>query len=325
MKPIRWVDLPRPIIALAPMDGVTNRAFRQVVKKLNSSVVLFSEFTSVEGILRSDVARRKISFDPCELPYFVQLFGNKPESFAEVAKIVEDQGASGIDINMGCPAKKIVHSQHGSALMKDPDTACKLIEATRLACSLEVSVKTRLGWQSSDGLIPFAKRLESAGVSLLTIHGRTYSQAFKGQADWQPIYELKKNLQIPVLGNGDVQNYLDGLQRMQNLDGFMIGRSAIGSPWVFQKEIPDLHQRVEMALEHYHLLQKYSSGRAVRVEFRKYLNGYVQGFHGAKEYRQLLMKAESSEEFSQMLEKLLDPTFAITFEAHHFSLQKMTA
>ena len=314
MQYTQWASLPRPIVALAPMDGITNRAFRQIVKKLNPHVILFSEFTSVEGILRSDTARLKIAFDSCELPYFVQLFGNKPESFAAVARLVEAQGVSGIDVNMGCPAKKIVHSQHGSALMKEPDIACRIIEAIRQACSLEVSVKTRLGWQSCEGLIDFGKRLESAGVSLLTIHGRTYSQAFKGQADWQPIYELKKHLNIPVLGNGDVQDYADGLARLGNLDGFMIGRHAIGSPWVFQKEIPSFKQRILIALEHYHLLEKYASGRAARLEFRKYLSGYIEGFHKAKEYRQLLMKAESSQEFCQMLTKLLDPTFLHSFE-----------
>ncbi len=304
-----WANLRRPIVALAPMDGVTNRAFRQVVKKLNPHVILFSEFTSAEGILRSDAAVRKIAFDPCELPYFVQLFGNKPESFAEVAKLVESQGVSGIDVNMGCPAKKIVHSQHGSALMKDPDAACRIIEAIRKACCLEVSVKTRLGWESCKGLIDFGKRLESAGVSLLTIHGRTYSQAFKGLADWQPIYELKKHLNIPVLGNGDVESYQDGLNRLGNLDGFMIGRHAIGAPWVFQKKSPSFQERILIALEHYQLLEEYASGRAARFEFRKYLSGYIQGFHKAKDYRQLLMKAESSEAFCQMLTKLLDPAF----------------
>lgn len=118
--------------------------------------------------------------------------------------------------------------------MKEVGLACQIIESIRAACSLEVSVKTRLGWDNSEQLIPFAKSLESAGVSLLTIHGRTYHQAFRGTANWDPIYELKKHLSIPLIGNGDVLNYTDGMSKLKNLDGFMIGRKAVGNPWVFQ-------------------------------------------------------------------------------------------
>ena len=187
------------------MDGVTNTAYRQIVRKINKQVILFSEFTNVDGLIRSEFVRHRLDYHPAEHPFFMQLFGNNPSSFAQAARIVENRGIMGIDINMGCPSKRIVHSQHGSALMKDVEQACRLVEAIRQACSLEVSVKTRLGWENADHLIAFGKQLQSAGVSLLTIHGRTYRQAFKGEANWEPIYELKKNLTIPVLGNGDGQ------------------------------------------------------------------------------------------------------------------------
>jgi len=177
-----WSEVKRPIVCLAPMDGVTNSAYRQIVRSLSKDVILFSEFTSVDGLVRSEHVRLRLDFEPCEQPFFMQLFGNSPDIFAEASRMVEDRGILGVDINMGCPAKKIVHSQHGSALMQDPDRACRIVEEIRKACSLEVSVKTRLGWKDDKNLIDFAKSLESAGASMLTIHGRTYNQAFKGES-----------------------------------------------------------------------------------------------------------------------------------------------
>ncbi len=303
-----WANFKKPFVCLAPMDGVTNTAYRRIVRNLNKHVILFSEFTNVDGLIRSESVRQRLDYHPAEHPFFMQLFGNNPQSFAEASRIVEGRGMMGIDINMGCPSKKIVHSQHGSALMQDVEMACRLVEAIRKACSLQVSVKTRLGWESAEHLIPFGKRLESAGVSLLTIHGRTYRQAFKGEADWEPIYELKKNLTIPVLGNGDVADYCDGLSRLKNLDGFMIGRKAIGNPWVFQDKRkypnPTLSTRISVAIEHYLLLREIKPERVALKEFRRYLGEYVQGFYQARDYRRILMEASNEAEFIRLMEEL---------------------
>ncbi len=303
-----WSDLKQPYVCLAPMDGVTNTAFRQIVRKISKQVILFSEFTNVDGLIRSEYVRQRLNYHPSEHPFFMQIFGNNPKSFAEAARMIEDRGVMGIDINMGCPAKKVVHSQHGSALMKDVDTACRIVEAVRSACSLQVSVKTRLGWSNADNLISFCRRLESAGVSLLTIHGRTYKQGFKGQASWDAIYELKNNLNIPVLGNGDVEDYYDGCQRMKNLDGFMIGRKAIGNPWVFQDRQkypePNLFTRISVAMEHYHLLRKIKPEHIALKEFRKYLGGYIQGFSHAKAFRCQLMEAPNEQSFLLLMEDM---------------------
>ncbi len=305
---MKWSEVKRPIVCLAPMDGVTNTAYRQIVRRLNPRVILFSEFTSVDGLVRSEHVRRRLEYDPVEHPFFMQLFGNHPETFAEASRMVEDRGILGVDINMGCPSKKIVHSQHGSALMKDVDTACRIIEKIRDACALEVSVKTRLGWNDASGLIPFCKRLESAGVSMIAIHGRTYSQGFKGSADWGPIYELKNHLQIPLLGNGDVSDYNAGLSRVKNLDGFMIGRAAIGNPWCFRDQRvfppPLLDERVGVALDHYQLLRGMKNDRTAVLEFRKYLAHYISGFRGAREWRALLMQCETSADFISMMNRL---------------------
>jgi nifR3 family TIM-barrel protein len=292
------------------MDGITNTAYRQIVRSISPHAILFSEFTSVEGLIRSDRVRERLDYHPSEHPFFMQLFGSDPAAFAETARMVEDRGIMGVDINMGCPSKKIVNSQHGSALMKDPDGACRIIEAIRSACSLEVSVKTRLGWEDADDLIAFAQRLESAGASLVTIHGRTYKQSFRGSADWEPIYALKEHLSIPVVGNGDVENYSDGLRRMQNLDGFMIGRKAIGHPWVFRDErvhgSPNLHERTRTALRHYELLRAFQPERRALKEFRKYLGEYVQGFRNAKEWRKGLMTCETEQEFLTQMRAIRD-------------------
>ena len=303
-----WKDFPRPLVCLAPMDGITNTAYRRIVRGLSKRTLLFSEFTSVDGLLRSERLRERMGYHLSEHPFFMQLFGNDPQAFAEVSKMVEDRGILGVDINMGCPSKKIVNSQHGSALMKDVDGACRIIESIRCACNLEVSVKTRLGWENVDNLIPFAKSLEAAGTSLVTIHGRTYRQAFKGDANWEPIYELKRNLSIPVVGNGDVQNYSDGIKKTKNLDGFMIGRSAIGNPWVFcnpsERASPSLAERVETAIRHYELLRELQTEHRALREFRKYLGEYIQGFRHAKEQRKQLMTCEREEDFLYQMREI---------------------
>ena len=313
-----WSEVKRPIVCLAPMDGVTNSAYRQIVRSLSKDVILFSEFTSVDGLVRSEHVRLRLDFEPCEQPFFMQLFGNSPETFAEASRMVEDRGILGVDINMGCPAKKIVHSQHGSALMQDPDRACRIVEEIRKACSLEVSVKTRLGWKDDKNLINFAKSLESAGASMLTIHGRTYNQAFKGESDWEPIYELKRQLSIPVIGNGDIRDFNHGLEQMANLDGFMIGRAAIGNPWCFQDRRkysdPNLDQRIELALKHFHLYRRFKQELVAVREFRKYIGNYVSGFRNAKEWRNSLMQCQNEESFVECMRGIqqLEPPLALT-------------
>ena len=312
-----WLEVKRPIVCLAPMDGVTNSAYRQIVRSLSKDVILFSEFTSVDGLVRSEHVRLRLDYEPCEHPFFMQLFGNSPEIFAEACRMVEDRGIWGVDINMGCPAKKIVHSQHGSALMQNPDAACRIVEAIRKACSLEVSVKTRLGWKDEKNLISFAKALESAGASMLTIHGRTYNQAFKGESDWQPIYELKRHLTIPVIGNGDIRNFNHGLEHLGNLDGFMIGRAAIGNPWCFQDRRkypePTHHEHIEIAMEHFHLYRRFKREIVAVREFRKYLGNYVSGFRNAKEWRSRLMQCNDEKTFVECMQEIkqLEPPLAL--------------
>ncbi len=303
---MNWSDLPRPIVCLAPMDGITDSAFRRIVRGYSRDTILFSEFTNADGYLRAEKVRRRLDYRPEEHPYFVQLFGNQPDSFAEAARALEQEGVAGIDINMGCPARKIVASQHGSGLMQDVNLACRIVQAVADATTLPVSVKTRLGWRNADHLTQFAGRLVGAGASLVTIHGRTYDQAFRGGADWEPIFRLKAALPVPVLGNGDVQDVADGLRRMGPLDGFMIGRAAIGNPWVFAAGAtpPTLPERVEVMRRHYAYSREAKSERLALIEFRKHLAGYLRGFPAAKAARTLFMHIDEERTFLAGLAEL---------------------
>ena len=305
---LKWAEMPRPIVCLAPMDGITDSPYRRLVRRFNPEVVLFSEFTSADGFLRSEKVRQRLDFQFEEHPYFVQLFGNSPLAFSEASRALEQLGVAGIDINMGCPAKKIVSSQHGSGLMRDVNLACQVVEAVASACRLEVSVKTRLGWEDDSGLISFSRSLVEAGASLITIHGRTYDQSFSGAADWEPIFRLKEHLPVPVLGNGDLKDVHDGLAKVGPLDGFMIGRAAIGNPWAFLPEgcdyRPDLPERVEVIREHYRLVRSAKPARQGLIEFRKHLAGYLRDFDHAKAARLALLTAPDEGVFLRLLAEL---------------------
>jgi len=247
-----------PIVALAPMDGYCDSAFRQVNKTIAPNIIPFSEFYSADGLVHSkDLAKRVLPHADIEKPLIIQIFGKDPEKFRQAAIMIESYGVSGIDINMGCPAKKVVKSGHGSSLMINRDTAFKIVEEMAKAVKIPISVKTRLGWENHELLVEFCKGLENAGANLITVHGRTYKQAFTGKADFTGIYNLKQHLSIPVIANGDVMNYDDGVHKilhpsnrsdiiypddtlqlgtggsLKNLDGFMIGRASFGNPWCF--------------------------------------------------------------------------------------------
>lgn len=296
-------SLPKPIACLAPMDGITDPAYRQIVRRLNPEVILFSEFTSINGYDHSNSVRKRLFFKPEELPFIVQIFGNEPRLFEKTVKEVGKTGVSGIDINMGCPAKRIIKAKSGGVLMKDKYLACKIVEACCKATSLPVTVKTRLGWSDSEQLIDFVCALENAGIQGVTVHGRTFSQGFKGSADWNKIYELKKAVSIPVIGNGDLKNNHEALARLKNLDGYMIGRAAIGNPWVFwpaEKNEPiSLKDKINTMLEHFQLTREFKEERKALIEFRKHIAGYISGFYGSKYYRSLLMQSKSEKEFTE--------------------------
>ncbi|MDJ0839209.1 MAG: tRNA-dihydrouridine synthase family protein [Acidobacteriota bacterium] len=231
-----WPRHHEPLVILAPMDGYTSPPFRRFIKAVEPRVLLFSEFLPATTIARKPaLAEKFFKIYPDEEPVVIQLYGKDAEHFKISAKLAEDRGAAGVDINMGCPAKKVVAHQHGSALMKNIDLACRIIAEIKAAVSIPVTVKTRLGWENADNLIPFSLRLQEEGLDAITIHGRTYQQKFEGVADWQPIYALKEALTIPVFGNGDIDSPERARAWLNNLDGVMVGRAAIADPWLLQR------------------------------------------------------------------------------------------
>ncbi|MDO8648912.1 MAG: tRNA-dihydrouridine synthase [Candidatus Peregrinibacteria bacterium] len=335
-----WDNVTRPIVALAPMAGVTDASYRQIIKRVAPEVIVFTEFLSTDAIAYG--AKRTIDmlhFDPAlERPFIVQVFGHDPAHFLEAAKVIEDLGADGIDINMGCPAAKIVSSCHGSALIREPALAAELVHATVKAVRIPVSVKTRLGWDRTDTLIPFCKSLIEAGASAFSIHGRRFCDKFSGAANWEPIYELKREVSVPVIGNGDIRTADDALAKIGNLDGVMVGRGTFGNPWVMADIVTALRgnsftrllvdssepinestnkrinesisspitaltfvEKVPFILEHCALAVRFKGERRGILEMRRHFASYVKGFDGAREMREELMKVERMEEVKAIL------------------------
>lgn len=298
-------ELPRPIVMLSPMAGYTTSAFRSIVKEIAPHVLVCTEIIGTESLIRGQRKTRVLmSYRPAEQPIFVQLSGSRPESFARAAKVAEDAGFAGIDLNMGCPARKVVQSEHGSALILDPERAFAIVAALTAATTLPVTVKTRLGYADSAELLHFASGLESAGAKLLTIHGRTVQQRHAGAADWNPIYEVQRKLSIPVVGNGGVENYRDGEAKRQNLAGFTIGRSALGNPWVFLPDhpAPTVPERLRLMLRHLGRSIEDSEERWGVVEFRKWLPWYLPGIPRWKALQQELLPLETYADVARVVE-----------------------
>ena len=331
-----WEETHRPIVALAPMAGVTDASYRQLIKKLAPHTIVYTEFLSTDAIhYGAKRTMQMLHFDPdIEFPFIVQVFGKDPDHFLSAARVIEEMGASGIDINMGCPAAKVVSSCHGSALIRDPDLAQRLVEATKRAVSIPVSVKTRLGWESDDTLIPFCKGLIDAGADALAIHGRTYHDKFSGDARWDPIYELRQHVDVPVLGNGDIASASDALAKIGNLDGVMVGRGTFGNPWVIadvvhafdaylqsrdektgewhianvseEDLIPTVQtlsfeEKIPFILEHCALAVQVKGEKRGMLEMRRHLASYVKGVDGASDKRAKLVRVESVQDVETIL------------------------
>lgn len=337
--PFSWDSASRPIVALAPMAGVTDASYRRIIKRVAPETVVYTEFLSTNAIaFGSERTMKMLDFDPAvERPFIVQIFGSDPQKFLEACKVIEQMGADGIDINMGCPAAKIVSSCYGSALMRNPKLAAELVNAAVKAVKIPVSVKTRLGWDSKSDLISFCKGLEEAGAAAFAIHGRRYCDKFTGAADWEPIYALKKEVKVPVLGNGDVASGGDAVRKLGNLDGVMVGRSTFGNPWVMQEisaalqscvgdrdpvsgewkvkseksEAPEaltsgqklgiFRERIPFILEHCELSVRIKGERRGVLEMRRHMGGYIRGFDGAKELRMKLMTLENIDDVRREL------------------------
>lgn len=291
-----------PIAFLAPMDWYTDSAYRQVAKKINPNILCVTEFYSADGLVNSKfLADSVLPHQSSEKPLIVQIFWKDPEVFAKAAKIIERYDVGWIDINMWCPAKKVVNSWHGSGLIINRDTAFEIIEALNKATHLPISVKTRLGWNGPETLIDFVKWLESAWAGLITVHGRTTKQAYTWNADFTQIYELKKHVKIPVICNWDIKNFDDGMKKIHapnqdiTLDGFMIGRWSFWNPWCFVPGWyePSLHEILEMMIFHAHALMESKWEKKATLDIRKHLVQYLKWFPWVSHYRKRLVTVES--------------------------------
>ncbi|MBO7585844.1 MAG: tRNA dihydrouridine synthase DusB [Bacteroidales bacterium] len=303
-------------VYLAPMEGVTDRSFRLVCKKMGADV-LVSEFISSDALSREiDKSVRKMCFDERERPFGVQIFGHDEQSLVAAARMAELAGPDFIDINWGCPVKKVVNKGAGSAILQDVPRMARLTAAVVDAVRLPVTVKTRLGWDSSSKpIVEVAERMQDAGVQAIAIHGRTRAQMYGGEADWSLIGEAKANprLHIPVVGNGDIDSAEKALQyrKRYGVDAVMIGRAAIGNPWIFQQikalvrgseaSFPTYDERVATVMEQLHLAAKEKGERRAVLEMRTQYAGYFKGLYNFKTVRMKLMQALTISECEDIL------------------------
>jgi tRNA-dihydrouridine synthase B len=301
-----WKQRQKPIIGLAPMDGYSDSAFRRICKAVNPDIITVTEFTSADGLhFSAEKLKRKLYFDPSEQPVIAQIFGKNAETFVTATKVCEDMGFSGIDLNMGCPSKKVVKSEHGVALRKNPALACRLIEAVAKATALPVSVKTRLGWENGDDLVEFGKAAQNAGADMICIHARTYQQPYKVTPNYAPVLNLKQALNIPVIGNGGVESMRHGIELCGGLDGFYIGQATFGNPWIFSDNYPrKFKDRMPIMLRHAEYLIEHKGERVGTREIRKHLLAYVKGVHGGKPYKGRLSTVNSLDEIKKILTEI---------------------
>ena len=308
---------------LAPMDWYWDSAYRQVVKKVAPHTICVSEFFSADWLVHSKfLADEVLPHTKIEKPLIMQIFWKNPEMFAKAAKIIEKEkyDMAWIDINMWCPAKKVVRSWHWSSLLINEDTAFEIVKTIDEATKLPISVKTRLSFDWWQDLIKFWKWLEKAWAKLLTVHWRTAKQAYTWTADWTQIYKVKEKLNIPVIWNWDVANFTDWMNKVKNLDGFMIGRWSFWNPWCFlweehlneeQKQFfvnwqyyPTLNEILEIMEFHAEKLVETKWEKKWNLEIRKHLVQYLKNFPWVKIYRKKLVTTESFENTKNVINEI---------------------
>ena len=310
-----------PVI-LAPLEDITDSAFRTVCRKHGADMV-YTEFVSSEALVRSAVkSSNKMLFDESERPIGIQIFGNSPEAMKNAALLAEEQNPELIDINFGCPVRKVAMKGAGAALLTDIPLMIAITREVVNAVKLPVTVKTRLGWdESSKVIVDVAERLQDVGIQALTIHGRTRAQMYAGEADWTLIGEVKNNprMKIPIIGNGDVNSPEKALEMSNRygVDALMIGRAAIGNPWIFNQiksyirnreliEQPLLPERIAVSLDHLKLaIQKKGEHKGI-IEMRKHYAGYFKGLPGFKKVRMDILTKHNLEEIVAIFKMLSD-------------------
>ena len=309
----KWSKIRKPVFILAPMANITTLPFRSICKEMGADIV-FTPMLSSNAIVYNPNETLKIAeFTPEEQPVIVQIFGYDGDIIAKAANIVQERiNPAGIDINMGCPAPKITGNECGSALLRDYDKALDIAKHIRANFKGQLSIKVRLGWREND-VLSFTKELEKIGIDAISVHGRTAKEGYRGKADWEPIYEIANSLTIPVIGNGDITTAEEAWGRLEGskLAGVMIGRGALGNPWIFsQIRHPELVSGSHSELARVILDQTLRTieyigdeGQAIR-EMRKHYGWYLKGFPGAQELRKRAMLANTLDEVKDILSAL---------------------
>ncbi|MFZ9262438.1 MAG: tRNA dihydrouridine synthase DusB [Chitinophagaceae bacterium] len=311
------ITLPDFPLLLAPMEDVSDPPFRSVCKK-NGADLMFTEFISSEGLIRDAIkSRQKLDIFEEERPVGIQIFGGDEEAMSISAEIVNTVKPDLLDINFGCPVKKVVCKGAGAAVLKDIDLMVRLTKAVIKSSAVPVTVKTRLGWDfDSINILEVAERLQDIGVQALSIHARTRSQLYKGDADWSWIAKVKENprITIPIFGNGDIDSPEKALtyKNTYGVDGIMIGRAAIGYPWFFREvkhffatgerlAPPTLEERIEVILHHLHASISWKGPKLGILEMRRHYGNYLKGIPNIKPIRNILVTANSLEEIEETL------------------------
>ena len=324
------IDLGEFPLLLAPMEDVSDPPFRALCKK-HGADVMFTEFISSEGLIRDAVKSvEKLDFFEYERPLAIQIFGHDIESMKQTTRICEKVNPDFIDINYGCPVKKVTCKGAGAGILQDIPKMVSMTKEIVNSTSLPVTVKTRLGWDdNSKFIVDVAERLQDVGIQAISIHGRTRKQMYKGQADWSLIANVKNNprMHIPVIGNGDVDNPETALEKKEKygVDGIMIGRAAIGYPWIFNEikyylktgqhlPKPSMKDRIETCKEHLRFSLEWKGSILGVVETRRHYTNYFKHIPNFKEYRMRLVTAQEAQELFDILDEI-----SLVFSEHKFA------
>lgn len=324
---IQLTDFP---LLLAPMEDVSDPPFRAVCKD-NGADLMFTEFISSEGLIRDAIkSKHKLDIFDYERPVGIQIFGGDEESLSLAAKIVDATNPDLLDINFGCPVKKVALRGAGAGVLKDIDLMIRLTSAVVRSTSLPVTVKTRLGWDDhTKNIEEVAERLQDVGIQALAIHGRTRTQMYKGEADWTLIGKVKENprIRIPIFGNGDIDSPEKALEykNRYGVDGIMIGRAAIGYPWIFNEikhfaktgehlPAPSIEERVNVVRNHLHKSVEWKNPIVGINEMRRHYANYLKGLPNIKEYRNKLVTLATAAEIDEVLDEIVRTYTGFQFE-----------
>ncbi|KAA2224592.1 tRNA dihydrouridine synthase DusB [Chryseobacterium sediminis] len=313
------IELPEFPLLLAPMEDVSDPPFRRLCK-MHGADLMYSEFISSEGLIRDAIkSRKKLDIFDYERPVGIQIFGGDEEAMAMSARIVETVNPDLVDINFGCPVKKVVCKGAGAGVLKDIDLMVRLTKAVVSSTHLPVTVKTRLGWDSHTiNIDEVAERLQETGIKALTIHARTRAQMYKGEADWEHISRIKQNpnIEIPIFGNGDIDSAEKALAYKQKYacDGIMIGRAAIGYPWIFNEikhffktgehlPAPTISDRLLAVRQHAEWSVEWKGERLGLVEMRQHYSNYFRGIPHFKDFRKKFLEVFTLEEMNSLIQE----------------------